>query len=719
MNLDLDELLENCDDEAVDKNLALLGGKRARFRRIPFLSALHREAAWLALRMISRRRWYSRILEDGRFQPSSILPLIGLEQHPFRTGITSDMVRELVGLQLQHLGVATWPQKDRLQHNIDQLGTLLHLNDCERLILRACVVMTNVCDLNNLFYHMASDAKACHAAVGGMIAQSASKVGAALNNSSLLRRCGIFHKSRFDFERESQLDINDFLCEALLSSNRGELGFLSRLVRRAPKATLVLDDFRHIPALGTAHRYMESVCPTPRKGVNVLLYGPPGTGKTEFARALAAALKRDLYEVPNVDKEGEAISGRKRFATYAFSQSILSHRPGQMLLFDEVEDVFGGGGGLEELFGLRFGSGPDSLRKSWVNETLETNPVPTIWACNSIRAMDRAYLRRFDLIVEMKAPGREVRRRMLARYFRKGQLSTACAERIADIEALPPAQIARAAKVLRALKCPDVEQRDQEVLRMLESSLRAMGMKCGFRHAVLPSHYDPAFINTTADLDSLAKGLARRGSGRLCLYGPPGTGKTAFAHHLGRVLDRPVLVKRGSDLMNMFVGETEKEIANAFAQAQIDNAILVIDEADGFLRDRAGAGWSWEVAQVNELLTQMEAFEGIFVASTNLIDTMDAASLRRFDFKLKFDYLNRDQRRALVAKACVTDKVASEAAWSALDRLHAITPGDVANALRQCVVTGEAATVDTVIQLLEAEQAIKPECRSKRIGFVR
>jgi transitional endoplasmic reticulum ATPase len=103
--------------------------------------------------------------------------------------------------------------------------------------------------------------------------------------------------------------------------------------------------------------------------------------------------------------------------------------------------------------------------------------------------------------------------------------------------------------------------------------------------------------------------------------------------------------------MNMFVGETEKEIANAFAQAQIDNAILVIDEADGFLRDRAGAGWSWEVAQVNELLTQMEAFEGIFVASTNLIDTMDAASLRRFDFKLKFDYLNRDQRRALVAKS--------------------------------------------------------------------
>ena len=151
-----------------------------------------------------------------------------------------------------------------------------------------------------------------------------------------------------------------------------------------------------------------------------------------------------------------------------------------------------------------------------------------------------------------------------------------------------------------------------------------------------------------------------------------------------------MLVKRGSDLLGMYVGQTEAQIAAAFREARDDNAILVIDEADGFLRDRTGAQRNWEVTQVNELLTQMEAFDGIFIASTNLIDTLDAASLRRFDFKIRFDYLDREQRRALVAKACATSIDARHnSAWTALDRLEAITPGDVAVALRQCKVTGQ------------------------------
>lgn len=114
----------------------------------------------------------------------------------------------------------------------------------------------------------------------------------------------------------------------------------------------------------------------------------------------------------------------------------------------------------------------------------------------------------------------------------------------------------------------------------------------------------------------------------------------------------------------------------------------------------------------------MEAFDGIFIASTNLIDSLDAASLRRFDFKLKFGYLTREQRRALVAKACVAGGSVATDAWAALDRLDAITPGDVANALRQCTVTGQVPTVEVVIRLLAAEQAMKPECRGRRIGFV-
>ena len=80
-----------------------------------------------------------------------------------------------------------------------------------------------------------------------------------------------------------------------------------------------------------------------------------------------------------------------------------------------------------------------------------------------------------------------------------------------------------------------------------------------------------------------------------------------------------------------------------FAAARQQNAVLVLDEADSFLSDRRGARQSWEVTQVNELLTQMEAFDGIFICTTNLMEKLDPASLRRFAFKVRFDPMTPDQ----------------------------------------------------------------------------
>jgi SpoVK/Ycf46/Vps4 family AAA+-type ATPase len=91
------------------------------------------------------------------------------------------------------------------------------------------------------------------------------------------------------------------------------------------------------------------------------------------------------------------------------------------------------------------------------------------------------------------------------------------------------------------------------------------------------------------------------------------------------------------------LGETEQNLARMFQDAAADNVVLLLDEADSFLQDRRGAERSWEVSQVNEMLTQMETFQGVFVASTNLMESLDQASLRRFDIKVKFDFLGRDQ----------------------------------------------------------------------------
>ena len=92
----------------------------------------------------------------------------------------------------------------------------------------------------------------------------------------------------------------------------------------------------------------------------------------------------------------------------------------------------------------------------------------------------------------------------------------------------------------------------------------------------------------------------------LLLTGPPGTGKTALAAALAERLDRPLLVKRASDLLSKWVGETEARIADAFAEARESGALLLFDEADSLLSDRADARRSWEISQVNELLTWMD-----------------------------------------------------------------------------------------------------------------
>jgi transitional endoplasmic reticulum ATPase len=91
-----------------------------------------------------------------------------------------------------------------------------------------------------------------------------------------------------------------------------------------------------------------------------------------------------------------------------------------------------------------------------------------------------------------------------------------------------------------------------------------------------------------------------------CLSGPPGAGKSAYARHLAERLDLDVLEKRFSDLSSMWLGESEKTIAAAFEEASDLRAFLIIDEADSLLRDRLAAQHSWEITQVNEMLTQME-----------------------------------------------------------------------------------------------------------------
>lgn len=135
--------------------------------------------------------------------------------------------------------------------------------------------------------------------------------------------------------------------------------------------------------------------------------------------------------------------------------------------------------------------------------------------------------------------------------------------------------------------------------------------------SALPDVYDPELINCDANLLQIAEGIRQHGNARLCLFGVPGTGKSAYVRWLADYLEKPLLVKRGSDLLSKWVGETEKNIERIFREVQEEQEILLIDEVDSFLQDRNFSQHSWEITAVNEMLTRMEVYDGVFIASTN------------------------------------------------------------------------------------------------------
>ncbi len=481
--------------------------------------------------------------------------------------------------------------------------------------------------------------------------------------------------------------------------------------------TLGIADYPHLRhELAILRPYLARVLEDRREGVNVLFYGPPGTGKTELARVLAQGVGSDLFEIVSEDEDGDPIDVEQRLRAYAAGQRFLG-RSQSLVLFDECSDAFTASDSIG-MFGIK--THAVSGRKGWFNRMLETNAAPTFWLTNDTSLMDAALLRRFDLVVEMQVPPRAVRRSIAQAHC--GDLaSRATLDALAGVEGLAPAVLTRAAGVASRISGhPDAPKPDDALLSLINQTLRVQGQaEVRARDpSRLPECYDPALVNTDADLCAMAAGIARAGSARLCLYGPPGTGKSAYARWLAQELGRPLHLHRASDLISKWIGDSEKNIARAFRDAERDQAVLVLDEVDSFLQERRGAERSWEVTQVNEMLTQMEAYAGVFVATTNLMDGLDSAALRRFDLKAKFDFMRTKQAVELLRRHCAALGLGApdDEQVRRMGALTLLTPGDFAAVVRRHAFQ-PLADAAALFDALSAECALKPGAKAA-IGFI-
>ncbi|MBK8751633.1 MAG: ATP-binding protein [Candidatus Competibacteraceae bacterium] len=475
-------------------------------------------------------------------------------------------------------------------------------------------------------------------------------------------------------------------------------------------------DYAHIRRdLGLLTRLLRRATAQGERGVNILLHGEPGTGKTQLAHTVAQAAGLTLYQVSANKEKNSPHDAEDRLAAFRLGQSLLRHRRDCLLLFDEAGDVLKHS--REEQNHYR------QLSKPWLNQTLETNPVATIWTCNDLCGVDEAFLRRFDHLLELVTPPAAVRQRMLAHHLGAVPVSSVVLTRLAKTTDLPPGHLQRAAKVLRLLDYQHPARNDRCLSHLLEQRTRQFSAEeSADQTATVPVDFDLELLRVETDLNRLTQGLTRRRQGRLCLYGPPGTGKSAFAAWLAQQLEMPLLRKQASDLLGMYVGENEQNIAAMFKEAHDRKALLLLDEADSFLRTRRSAHQRWEVSQVNELLVQMERYEGILICATNLMEELDEAVLRRFDFKLHFQPLSPAQveRRFLYLTTRVTpeDKAGRVSALPSLRALNNLTPGDFAVAQRQAFLLDEPLTPARLLAVLMAESQAKPGSQRRPIGFV-
>ena len=620
-------------------------------------------------------------------------------------GVPSNIWSRLCDLLSELSRTKHTPKPDALARNINVLAVHVALNSDEHKIFELAVRATRNGPVRSLCNGLVDDARvSVEDAIATLTDLPSASVRRALSYSGRLLSSGLVQFEKHPYSGLGLAPLN-LIVEALEPPSRSLDDILGKLFAPVGSTTVDWDDFEHLGAgRDFAFRLLRGALDRGEKGVNILLHGAPGTGKTECCKALAERLGARLHAVGEADDEGDEPSRSERLVQLRLGQRLLTDQGNSLILFDEMEDLFPG---LDNgFFGL-------SLRRSGskvhINRLLENNPIPTLWTTNNIRDCDPAFLRRISFTLELRTPPVSVRSRIwekLAKHHRIKLPEDLCLELAQSLEDAP----ALADSALRAAR---ITRGGADDVKLAASAI-SRAVRGGHTPIVAPScvRFEPELANADHDLAQITERFIACGpanTGGLCLSGPPGTGKSAFARYLADRMQMPVLERRASDLLDRYVGGSERNIADAFAEARDTRAFLVFDEADSLLGARNAARHRWEISQVNEMLTWMENHPLPFACTTNLIEHLDPATTRRFSLKIGFLPLSAQQREACFRRFFESDPP------SGLWVLDQLTPGDFAVVAKRSKLLGITEPEAILIEL-RREQSAKPNTRNP-IGF--
>lgn len=497
---------------------------------------------------------------------------------------------------------------------------------------------------------------------------------------------------------------NEKVIDALSKAKNNADDIRHHIIGQPVASDLSWSDFAYMgSSLDRLYSFMREALNHREPGINILLWGDPGTGKTEFCKVLAKRLGADLYAVGETCDEGDEPSRSERLGALNISQKLLQYQNTSLLMFDEMDDLFERPG-IFSLSSAKMGF----TSKVFTNRLFEQNPVPTLWIINNVDALDETVIRRMSLVIEMKRPTVSARQEVWKRVSQRHQLDLPdhAIDELVKLDATP-AVLDHAVRFAR-LNGSGVD----DVLFATRNMVKAIHGQGVHLPARQDHRFYPELVQADLDLNDLCSRLQRSGKRNisLCLHGQPGTGKTAWVRHLAQQLGMEVLVKKTSDLLGSYVGQTERAIADAFEQARNEESFLIFDEADSLLRDRRHSRQQWEISLVNEMLTWMESHPLPFACTTNLMQELDPASLRRFTFKVEMLPLTK------TAASAAFELFFGYSCPSTCPMPSQLTPGDFTTVKSKAEILDLMTEPQRLSDMLREESASRTTKRAE-IGF--
>jgi transitional endoplasmic reticulum ATPase len=442
----------------------------------------------------------------------------------------------------------------------------------------------------------------------------------------------------------------------------------------------------------------------------LLLYGPPGTGKTMLAKAIATSLNATFYLI-NSPAIATKYYGESEQKLRSIFEKASNNAPA-IIFIDEIDAIT-----------------PNRTNSSETDKRivaqllvlmdgLNTNSgVMVIAATNLPDALDPAFRRggRFDIEVEIKLPNEVARKEILDIIFKQTTVKDLNSTKLAEITngyagADLMALVSQASLICiknNVIKNEPLEitmdHIYQAMKRIRPSTMREIGTEKSditidsiVGHEFIVEHILNHLKLAQKYKEHFSKYCIAPTSGIL-LYGAPGTGKTTLAKAIANELNYNLIFLKGPELLNKYVGETQKYIRKIFQKARMGAPCLIlIDEIDSLLAVRDELSHVSNTSVIGQFLAEMNNISNytdvVVIGTTNRPDMLDNALLRegRFDIKLELKRPDKAIIRKLFLK-CL-DQINLELEPQFIDEitnklyLHKLTGAHIKGIIREAFI---------------------------------